>query len=347
MSALPRRAFFGLRLASGRRAFSREGAHVAAALVGSAAARAGIVAGDVVARVGDVVIDSASAWAEASRRAGAHEAVEVEILRGAARRVVEIAASPWPHETLDGASVEHGHVVVRGARLRTIVTTPDVASRAPTGRSPAVLYLQGISCDSIELPPSTPTPVRRLVHGLGASGFVTMRVEKRGVGDSEGGVPTRVDFETELDGFRAALAALRARDDVEADAVFLFGHSVGASVAPLLGCETPVRGVVVFGATAVPWLDELERTTRRQLALREVAAEDVERVVALQRASLARDPDATMILGRTAAYHRQLGRVDLAAAWRSLAAPTLVLAGEHDWVVAEDEAREVADLARA
>ena len=59
-------------------------------------------------------------------------------------------------------------------------------------------------------------------------GFVTMRLEKRGVGDSEGEAPERGGFATEIADVSAALAALSRYDFVDPDAVFVFGTAWAA-----------------------------------------------------------------------------------------------------------------------
>src|SRR5688572_7728840 len=53
-------------------------------------------------------------------------------------------------EALPGLKTEYGELLPGdGARLRTIVTKPQQA----TGRLPAVLFVQWLSCDTIELRP--------------------------------------------------------------------------------------------------------------------------------------------------------------------------------------------------
>jgi len=51
---------------------------------------------------------------------------------------------------------------------------------AGAGRRPAVLFVQGLSVSTMDF------AFPDLFAGLRDEGFVTMRVEKRGVGDSEG-----------------------------------------------------------------------------------------------------------------------------------------------------------------
>jgi pimeloyl-ACP methyl ester carboxylesterase len=86
----------------------------------------------------------------------------------------------------------------------------------------------------------------------------------------------------------------------------------------------------------------LKDSTRRQLALR--GATDAE--IAARVAALDELKQRGELNGRSAAYHAQLDEVDIAAAWRDVTAPVLVVRGEHDWVVDADDQARIATLAR-
>jgi dienelactone hydrolase len=90
------------------------------------------------------------------------------------------------------------------------------------------------------------------MHAIGSQGFVTMRVEKSGVGDSEGPPCASIGYVEELSGYRAALTALRAHPSVDPQRVYLVGISLGGVFAPILGAETKVAGISVYGTLAVP-----------------------------------------------------------------------------------------------
>src|SRR5262249_49449940 len=142
----------------------------------------------------------------------------------------------------EGYDVVYGAVASRGARLRTIVSGP----KAP-GRHPAVMLIQGYGCFSIDNPVGEPGGFTRIARDLARHGYVTMRLDRPGCGDSEGGPCKDVDFDTELDGFREALRALKRLDFVDAENVFIFGHSMGGIVGLIIAAELPVRGLAVYG----------------------------------------------------------------------------------------------------
>jgi pimeloyl-ACP methyl ester carboxylesterase len=224
----------------------------------------------------------------------------------------EVIVEPRPLE--EGALYDH--VSIAGARLRTITRKPE----NPWG---SVLYLPGISPATIEAFPN----VRALCTAWTDAGLVTMRVDRRGSGDSEG---PPADFAAEVEGARAAFDAL-------SPPVFVFGHSVGGMVAPLL--DRPARGTIVYGTASTRWRACLEASTRRQLRGRSLA--EIEAALAAQREGLLVGDE------RSPEFHAQLDGVDLVAAWRRIDHPVLVLHGELDRVVGDEEARAIAAQAQS
>ena len=99
----------------------------------------------------------------------------------------------------------YGSVVSElGHRLRTIVTKP----KGATGRLPGLFLAGWLSCDSVESPVGEPDGFARLLrHVMTQSGYVVMRMDKPGIGDSEGPACAETDFRTELAGYRAAFQA--------------------------------------------------------------------------------------------------------------------------------------------
>jgi pimeloyl-ACP methyl ester carboxylesterase len=329
----------------------QQGLRVLAADETAAAGRAGVRAGDtLVALDGDDLYDPADLVAR-SRRVEAHRPVTFRVRRGEEAVELRAPAEPLRAERIDGADVVLGHVTVRGHRLRTIATRP--RSEEPPA---AILYLQGIAGASVEHPLDPEHPLFRTIAGWTRGGFATMRVERSGVGDSEGPHYRDGDFETEVDMYRAALAA------VDAPEIFLFGQSLGGMVAPLVASDARVTGVMVFGTSAQRWHDCMVETRARQrrLAGRYDGAEmsrwtemhalvcdgrTPEEVFALRpdlRVFETSECRGAHLFGRHATFFHQLSRTDLAAAWRALDRDVLVLHGEYDWICSRAESDAVA-----
>ena len=154
-----------------------------------------------------------------------------------------------PLEEIAGVDSRYGVLQgPEGHRLRTILTRPS----GTTGRLPAILFVQWLSCDSIELPAKQQDGWSRMLRRVAQdSGMALMRTDKAGVGDSEGDCAS-LDYETELAGHRAALAALRRSPDVDPARIVVFGASMGGNYAPLVAAGEPVAGVMIWVAAPRP-----------------------------------------------------------------------------------------------
>ncbi len=326
---LPRRALLGAELGPDGEAFTDEGMWIEGVVAGSVAERAGLVAGDCVSTLAELPIRSLAELAAALRRAGASPATTITFVRGGTQHLCEVATETMPVEMFAGTRVELGALAVDGATLRTIATL------TPTPRA-LIVVIQGIACESIDHPLSPDAPLAGLVAGWAGAGFDTLRFDKRGVGDSDG---EGADFATELADARAVVAHAAADARARQLPLFVFGHSVGGIIAAQLGASP--AGMIVYGTPVMRWLACLQDSARRQLTLR--GADDG--AIAGQVAELARLADTGELNGRSAAYHAQLDTVDIEAAWRAVTAPVLVVRGEYDWVVAEDDQARIASLA--
>jgi alpha-beta hydrolase superfamily lysophospholipase len=239
------------------------------------------------------------------------------------------------------------------------------------------LYLQGIRCGSCEFPLDPTEPVRKLVEGWAHSGVVVMRVDRSGTGDSEGPPCSNVDLSTELATYRAALAALVARPDVDPRRVFLFGQSFGGMLAPLIAHardekRQALAGIMVYGTSSLRWRDCIMGTSVRQRRLagyddarleEEMARfREMHDLVCLEgftparafeeRPHLAmlrsRDCEGETMYGRHVSLFQQLEAIDLDRAWRAVGSartPVLALRGEYDWICSRDESATIAAAA--
>ncbi len=328
-----------------------------------AGARAGVLRGDRLVGVDSVPMGSVEALVAAVSQLSSGTLVQLHLERAGVPISVVARAAPLPPESLEGGTVELTHVLgAHRARLRAIYTQP-----AAPGPHPAILYLQALDWGSCEHPLAPAHPVRRLVAGFTQAGFAMLRVERSGVGDSEGPPCTELGFEDELVGLRAGLAHLSRRPEVSD--VFLFGNSLGGMQAPLVVTDA-VRGVVVFGTSAARWHDcllggfvrqrardgEAEDVIARERTLLEELQHEVLRRRRTPREVYAERPHVAAAgfthyrddraFGRVVSFFQALEAVELGAAWSRCAAPVLALHGEHDVICSAEEAAELAAFAR-
>lgn len=242
---LPRRGYFGVALEQ-----SPAGVRVTGVAPGSTAADAGVVGGDIITAIDGHATGTTGAviGAIGSHRSG--ESVSIGIERNGESRTVAAKLKAYPSEQMENATVSYGSVESQpGIRLRTIVSVPRNPAR---DRYPAVLLIQGGGCGSIDTPIGPPVAQPGLMHAIGSRGFVTMRVEKSGVGDSQGEPCASIGYSEELAGYQAALKALQSHPAVDRQRIYLLGISLGGVFAPVLATETLVAGISVWGTLAAP-----------------------------------------------------------------------------------------------
>ena len=252
-----------------------------------------------------------------------------------------------------------------GHRLRVIATHPEIPKHA--GRRFPIIFVVGwLSCDTVEAPPGAQNGTQRMLQAIAQiPGFATVRLEKQGVGDSEGDCAT-TDFTTELAAYRQAFRHLKDYAFVDPERIFLFGMSNGGGFAPLVAQSTPIRGYVVDGGWIKTWFEHMLEIERRRLALTGHPAAEINTLMTsiarlygaylidrkLPHAIFAKEPELRQLwngpddqqYGRPAAYYQQLQDLNLMAAWTSVRVPVLALHGEYDWIMSREDFELLVDL---
>ena len=223
-SDLPRRGALGVPLspvtaemAASLKLPKGEGLVTGVPTVNLTAANAGIKAGDVITRINDraAIPAGLGAWV---RTLEIGKPVAFKVLREG--KPLELSA-PLTEKPRDPGNknftVEYGFITSHGQRMRTIITRP-----TKPGKHPGLFFIQGFSPVSYDYTLATATGDVATIDGpilfeMANSNYVTMRVEKPGVGDSEGGPFETMDFRTESDIYVQALKQLRDTPGVDLD----------------------------------------------------------------------------------------------------------------------------------
>ena len=358
---LPRRVHLGLDLDSA----PGPGLRVLAVEPQSTAAAAGIEIGDWLIELAGHAVGSADELFAIVRALEVGSRVSFGVERGGKRLELEARAGSMPLEKLSHGNVVLAELETTNGRRRVIRTVPEGDPPFPV-----VYVLPGADWSSCEFPLDPAAPLFQLVNGLTRFGFATQRVERSGVGDSEGPSCREVGFEDELEQYRIGLEQLYRWEGCRSNAVFLLGISIGGAFAPLIA-DDEIRGIAVLGATALSIRranhDAAQRLWRRagvdelELAQRLARLAELERLIYREKLTpelafetapeLRRGLETSYVgdraFGRTVRFFQELDRVDLEAAWRRQLCPVLALHGEHDWVTTRDDALAIAALARA
>ena len=232
LALLPRQAPAGFTLASNT---------VAQVQPLSNAARAGLLPGDTILHANP----------RSLLRQPHGTQISLSLLRNGQPQSIPLTYLAPPPEQAPGITIEYGELQTQNHRRRTLLTRP--ANQQPKA---TVFWIAGSGCDSQENSPQSP-----LLHALSRSGYATLRIEKTGVGDSEGPpcYSPAADLTQELRAYSDALATLRPVPTV------LFGHSAGATILPLLLAQSPhIKAAILAGGMGTPFLDYL--LERRQIS---------------------------------------------------------------------------------
>jgi pimeloyl-ACP methyl ester carboxylesterase len=352
---LRRSGFFGI--AAAAPPAGAQGVLVRDLVDGGSAKEAGVQRDDLIQRVDGRNVVDAAGFVAMARALRAGDVASVDLIRAGREVTVRVPVKPRPYEKAPGLEIAYDSVAVSDHLRRTLLTLPPQAS----GRLPAVLFVTGIGCFSQELA-DPEDGVARLLHGLTRSGFVTMRVEKSGAGDSQG--PScnspEADLRSEVAGYVAGLRALKKHPRVDPDNVFIVGLSLGGVEAPLIEQQEPVRGVVAINTAAKPFFEYLLDTRRRQLTMRKTPFDQVDRdmarcircnhAVLLDRQTpdevLRRMPECREDIQFPAPYTlmQQWAALNMAEAWKKTQAPLLVVIGASDWVASVAESPYLVDM---
>jgi len=323
---------------------------------GGSAIAAGLKEGDILLAANGTQVEGPLEFAKFVARLRAGDEVAIQYVRDGIPGTTRVMIRPRPLESTSDVETEYRAVAVDGSVRRTIVTRPK-----STGRHPAVLYMTGIGCASQESF-GVQTTEAKLLYGLTRAGLVTMRVEKSGVGDSQGAAcdSEQADLRSEVRAYTAGLRALRAYDFVDRGNIFLLGLSIGGVEAPLVAQEESVKGIIVINTVARSFLDYLEDIRRTQGTLRSTPYDVLESRLRLnsscnyrlfvehepRESLIEKSPECRDFIEYPApyAFMQQWADLNPAAEWKKVTAPALILHGEFDFIASPVDARYLRDM---
>ena len=162
----------------------------------------------------------------------------------------------------------------------TLTTPPETAGRL---RSPAIVLVPGtgpLERDSV----IAGIPLfAQLAGDLAARGFVVLRYDKRGVGQSGGRVET-VTLQDYADDVVAAVRWLEKRKDVDKRRIAVAGHGEGAAVAMLAAArEKKIAALVLAGGTGTRGAELVLEQQQYSLDLLETPESERDSKVELQK----------------------------------------------------------------
>jgi len=321
-------------------------------VLGGTGERLGLVPGDrLLALNGQLVGDMSTLRSIISdKREG--DPVTATIVRDGGEHILEGTFASRGPETHPNSEVIYTSAPFRDGLLRVIINKP--AGEEPM---PALLFIPGYTCASIEHFREN-HPYKRIIDAYVDAGYVTLRIEKSGLGDSWNTPEcASTDLLDEIESFEQGLKKLKSLPYVDPSRIIIYGHSMGGVVAPAISARHDVAGVIAYGTTALSWFEYLLGLVRVQNELAGMdpieheqsvvdtyemyyrfyiqgeSLEDMaleEHLDTLLRSRMNYD-DEGRIYGRNPEYWRQIQHQPHLVNWKNTTAQVLVQFGESDF----------------
>ena len=268
------------------------------------------------------------------------EVVRDDVASVAARQV----PVSWPND-------EQIRVPANGFSLAGTLSTPLTAAAGPR---PAVVLIGGSGpTDRDEMLFNIPV-LGQVANSLAEAGFITLRYDKRGVGQS-GGRAESASLTDYTEDLRAAVKLLADRKDVDPKRIAVIGHSEGGAVALMAASKDKrIAAVVLLAANGVTGAELVLEQQQHVLGRSTLSAAEKQQKLELQKKVI-----AAVITGKgweqfSAQDRRQVDNPefqsilmnDPAKVMPDVRQPVLIVQGELDTQVAPSNADRLEELAR-
>lgn len=246
-------------IASANRIKANSGMVVNRIVPGGTAEKCGLTVNDILLEINGQPLKNNNALQKVLSKMREGDDIAFTFIRNGKRSEAKGNVAGKPFEKSEKFEVIYDKVPFRGGWLRSIVTKPFGKEKLP-----AILLIQGYTCTTIDwLQPLH--PYKQLTDTLTLKGYAVMRVEKPGVGDCINTPDCfTMDILTEAEAFGAAFEYMKKYSFVDSNNAFIFGHSMGGIVAPLIAEKTNIKGVIVYGTDHLPWFEYLIKMLRFQ-----------------------------------------------------------------------------------
>ena len=253
-----------------------------------------------------------------------------------------------------GAGETDVRVPARGFNLAASVTTPTGREQPPRGW-PAVLLVPGIGLvDRDENLAGVPI-FAELAAALSEAGYLVLRYDKRGIGQS-GGRAESAALDSYVDDVLTVVRYLERRDDVDRDRIVVAAHGEGSWVALQAAAEeNDIAAVALLAAPGTPGAELV--LEQQQLRLEQYATpqDERQRQVALQERIIAAvldegawsDVPQHMRQRADTPWFRSFLEFDPARVVRRTRQPVLIVHGKLDRQIPVAHADRLAEMLEA
>jgi hypothetical protein len=238
-----------------------------------------------------------------------------------------------------------------GFSIAGTMTTPTAVGKM---RLPAIVLVAGSgSVDRDELVAGVPI-FAQLARGLADQGFLVIRYDKRGVGQS-GGRNERVTLQDYADDLITVVKWLEKRKDIDPKHITVAGHSEGGAVGMLAAArEDTISSLVLIAAPGTPGSDLILEQQKHALDL--LGVPDAERQAKIELQTKIQDAVVTdkgwdtippeLRAQADTAWFKSLLLFEPAKVMQKIEQPILIIQGDLDKQVFPHHADQLGALAR-
>lgn len=268
----------------------------------------------------------------------------------------DIAAVSSRVERMARQTDEQARIQASGFTLAATVSKPTTAGNGVAIRWPAVILVPGSGPVDRDETVAGVSIFAQLANAIADAGFLVIRFDKRGVGQSGGRdeSATIVDFSDDV---RAVVKYLEKRKDVDPKRVALVGHSEGGFVS-MLAASDEKKKIAALALIATPGTTGADLVLEQQRHLLDgMNLPDDEKQ---QRIDLQKRIQVAVVSGNgweaiPPAYKRQADTAwfrsfltfDPAKIMRKVAQPTLIVQGDRDRQVTAQHGQLLVGMAKA
>lgn len=360
---LPRRAAFESKISWPDN--STPGAVINEIVKGSPLDKAGFKKGDLIIAVNDRIAEDQEDWSAITYGLRSGTDTKIEVKRNEKFISGKVRLNALPYEENSNVKTIYETVVNDfGMKQRAIITIP---KGKELQKNPAIVLIQGLSCSSVEKYSGRSNNWVKLIQDLAEkSNMVLFRIEKPGVGDSEGDCG-KVDFKTELNGYESAIKYLKSKPYVDTARIVVYGNSMGSALAPYLANTYDLAGVISDGTFFKTWFEHMLEIERRILNIEGKTQEEIYDLIntvyiPLYYEMLIKKRSFAAILednptykkyhrqglyhmyGRSMPYYHQVQDFNFAKQWENLTVPVRVRWGTNDWIMTENDNDMIMDV---
>ncbi len=325
---------------------------------GSALEEAGFKVGDLIININGRVILDQEDWSAATYGLRANKKTKIIAKRNNTSFIKNVELPALPEEENKNVTTHYETVISDfNIKQRSIITVP---KGSKTRKYPAIILIQGLSCSSVEKYSSRSNNWVQLITDLAEkSNMVLYRIEKPGVGDSDGDCG-KVDFLTELNGYEAAIKDLQSKPYVNSEKIIVSGNSMGSALAPYLANKFKLAGVISDGTFFKSWYEHMLEIERRILEIEGKNQEEIYNLmntvyIPLYYEMLIKKRSFEAILkdnptykkhhrqglnhmyGRPMKYYHQVQDFNFAKEWENIKVPVRIRYGTNDWIMTEND----------